>query len=247
VLQIEQMIIDGSLKPGDTLPSERDLAQQVGVSRPSLREAILKLEARGLLQPRRGGGVQVVDVFAPTLTEPLVHLIRQNRDAIFDVFELRHAIEEVAAFYAAQRSTNAELENIRRCFNALGRHHSDDDSVLKYAEADAAFHIAVAEASHNLALVYVMRGLFNLLRSTILFSLERIYKERDSYELIYQQHKAVYEAVMRRDPEAAREAAHLHLSYVVASVNEYETAPRRKAARKSQVLKKAARMARTRH
>jgi GntR family transcriptional repressor for pyruvate dehydrogenase complex len=224
VAQIEHMIIDGSLKPGDPLPPERELAQQLDVSRPSLREAILKLEARGLLQPRRGGGAQVVDVFAPTLTDPLVHLLKDNRDAIFDVLELRHALEEVAAYYAAQRGSKAELETIKRCFAALDRRrNTDDDEVLEDAEADVAFHMAIAEASHNVALVYVMRGLFNLLRMTVSYGLDRLYREKQSFEIIQQQHQAILDAVIKRDPDAARNAAHIHLAFIDASLTELES------------------------
>lgn len=79
VSQIEQLILEGTLKPGDALPAERDFSEQLQVSRPSLREALLKLEARGLVSARRGGGYSVADVTATTLTDPLVHLLQRLR------------------------------------------------------------------------------------------------------------------------------------------------------------------------
>ena len=78
VEQIEGLILNGVLKPGERLPAERELAQRLQVSRPSLREAILKLEGKGLLVGRRGGGSFVADVVAPTITEPLVHLLKNH-------------------------------------------------------------------------------------------------------------------------------------------------------------------------
>ena len=82
--QIEDLIASGKLRPGDRLPAERELAQQLDVSRPSLREALLILESRGLLQARRGGGFNVTDVTAPTITDPLVHLLQRHPETVDD-------------------------------------------------------------------------------------------------------------------------------------------------------------------
>jgi GntR family transcriptional repressor for pyruvate dehydrogenase complex len=95
--QIEGLIASGELKPGDNLPPERDLSKQLDVSRPSLREALLVLESRGLLQARRGGGYCVTDVTAPIITDPLVHLLQRHPSTVDDVLELRHGIECIAA------------------------------------------------------------------------------------------------------------------------------------------------------
>ena len=156
---IEEMILDGSLKPGDRLPPERELAGKFAVSRPSLREALVILESRGLLQSRRGGGTFVCDVVAPTITDPLVHLLRRRPESAFDVLELRHALEEVAAYYAAERATEQDLEAIAQCHERLVATYVDDDAdPMEEASADTEFHMSVADASHNIALVHVMRG-----------------------------------------------------------------------------------------
>jgi len=107
--QIERLIVQGVLTPGDALPSARDLAKQFGLSRPSLREALRVLESRGLVQARRGGGFGVTDVIGPTITDPLVHLLQRHPETIDDVLELRHGLECVVAYTAAIRATAAAI------------------------------------------------------------------------------------------------------------------------------------------
>lgn len=224
---IESQIVAGTLKPGDALPSERDLAQRLAVSRPSLREALLKLEAKGLVQGRRGGGMRVVDVFAPTLTDPLVHLLKTHPGAMADIFELRHALEEVAAYYAALRATDEDRREIRRRFTRLQVSHQGDDPV-QAAEDDLQFHMAIAESSHNLPLVYVMRGLFNLLRSNISEARDRLLASAGNDRILHEHHEAIFKAVMARDPEGARQAAHVHLSFVDAELSDPNHRPARR-------------------
>src|SRR5262245_2798449 len=117
--QIEQLIIEGALQPGHALPPERVLAQKFGVSRPSLREALLRLEARGLLKVARSGGFAVTDVTSPTVASPLADLLQRHPTAEQDVLELRHGLELVAAQFAALRATKADRARLRRVFSRL--------------------------------------------------------------------------------------------------------------------------------
>ncbi|MCW5699248.1 MAG: FCD domain-containing protein [Rhodospirillales bacterium] len=217
--QLEDMILDGAFKPGDKLPPERELAQQLNVSRPSLREAIVVMETRGLLQVKRGGGTFLADISAHTITDPLVHLIKRRPNTTFDVVELRLALEEVAAYYAAGRATNADKDILRQRFEALEDSYDAED-IRQNADADVEFHMAIADASHNIALVHVMRGLFNLLRVSIFSNLQRIYMESGGKEVVRQQHQALVDAILSVDPEAARDAAHTHLSFVAFTLHE---------------------------
>jgi len=212
--QIEELILNGVLKPGDRLPAERELAQELDVSRPSLREALLKLEARGLLKARPGGGTFVADIAAPTVTEPLVELLKDRPEATFQILELRHALEEMAAWYAALRATEADREIIRRRYEALIELYDTNDDPDLDAEADAEFHLAIADASHNVALIHVVRGLFSLLRNSITRSLQQLKQRNEDYAPLRDQHRAIYEAIMAGDPARAREAANVHLTYV---------------------------------
>jgi len=221
VSQLERLILEGVLKPGDRLPPERELAQKLSVSRPTLREAIVIMQARGLLQARRGGGTFVCDVVAHTLTDPMVHLMKTYPEATFDVLELRHALEEVAAHYAAERATEEDREVLAHRYEVLVSIYDGRNlESITEAEADTEFHMAVADASHNLALVHVMRGLFNLLRDNIAQNLQRLALDAGSRKTIRAQHAAIYRAIVERKPEGAREAAHAHLSYVDLTLHE---------------------------
>jgi GntR family transcriptional repressor for pyruvate dehydrogenase complex len=211
--QVEELIVNGRLTPGHALPPERVLAQRFGVSRPSLREALLRLEARGLLKVQRGGRFAVTDVTAPTMTDPLVHLLKRHPSAEQDVLEMRHGLEMVAAYFAAQRVTKDDRLHLRRAYDNMIKTRTKRDS-LADAEADADFHLAVAEASHNVALVHVMRGIYNLLRMCMHHAWDVMYREPGSVRLLHEQHKAMLDAILAGNADRAREAAHLHLSFV---------------------------------
>lgn len=227
--QIENLIAGGKLKPGDRLPAERDLAQQLDVSRPSLREALLILESRGLLQARRGGGFSVTDVTAPTITDPLVHLLQRHPETVDDILELRHGLECVAAEFAALRATEADGKRLREIVSAMKRRRGQVDP-LEDTDRDVDFHMAVAEASHNVALVHVMRGIFNLMRINMLRSREALCHQAENVALLDEQHAQIAKAIAARDPEAARAAANIHLSFVQASLREAVGSSGRKGA-----------------
>ncbi len=217
--QLKELIRSGTLKPGDRLPSERELVDQLGVSRPSVREALLKLEARGMVTSRQGGGTYVADVLAPSIVNPLADLLRDNPDAISDVLECRHGLEELAASYAALRATADDRELIQEKFHALADANAARD-LERAATADAAFHMAIAEASHNFALVHITRSLFDLLSTQMLSNWERLMMNPKTCEEIHDQHQYIYEAIASGDPDMARNAAHTHLSYIGRSLRD---------------------------
>ncbi|MBI3709070.1 MAG: FCD domain-containing protein [Proteobacteria bacterium] len=211
--QIERLIVDGALAPGAPLPSERDLAARLAVSRPSLREALLKMEARGLIHVRRGGGFVITDVSGPLVAEPLAHLLGRHSKAADDVLEMRHGLEATAAFFAAQRATTADLRKLEKAFAAMAKKQTHADSIAD-AAADAAFHLAVAEASHNVALVHVTRGVFTLMRSNIARTHDLLYGDAGNLHRLVDQHRAIFEAIRKHDPKSAQAAAHAHLAFV---------------------------------
>lgn len=211
--QLETMILEGTLKPGQRLPPERELAIQFGVSRPSLREAMQKLAVKGLLNSRQGGGSYVSENIGGTFSDPLLELFRTHPEAQYDLLEFRHAMEGVTAYYAALRSTAADKELIRQRYSELEAHHAAK-AFDKEVDADVEFHLAIAEATHNMVLLHMMRALFSLLREHIWENLQNIYPKADYRDRIHQQHKMLMEAVVSGQPESARKAAHHHLSYV---------------------------------
>lgn len=230
--EIERLIVQGVLAPGDGLPAERELASKLGVSRPSLREALLVLESRGLVQARRGGGYKIADATGPTITDPLVHLLQRYPETIDDVLELRHGLECVAAYFAAIRATDADARRLKEMSAAMKRRRTLRDP-LEDANLDADFHMSIAEASHNVALVHVMRGIFNLMRSNMMRSREVLYRQPDNILLLDDQHARIVKAIIARDHDAARDAANLHLSFIQTSLREIVPGAPGKARRKS--------------
>jgi GntR family transcriptional repressor for pyruvate dehydrogenase complex len=93
---VERLILEGKVRPGQRLPSERGLAEEFDVSRPTVREAIQKLEARGLVQRRHGGGTFVAEHVGSTFIDPMMSMIQRSPDATFDILELRFALESVS-------------------------------------------------------------------------------------------------------------------------------------------------------
>jgi len=211
--QLEAMILEGTLKPGQKLPPERELAKEFEVSRPSLREAVQKLAAKGLLVSRQGGGTYVSEDLGGSFSDPLLELFRTHPEAQYDLLEFRHALEGVTAYYAALRSTSADREAIRKCYQALEGFHATKE-FDKEVGADVDFHLSIAAATHNMVLLHMMRALFRLLHQHIGDNLQNIYPKVDYRQKIHEQHRVLMDAICDGDPERARKAAHDHLVYV---------------------------------
>ncbi|MDH3637432.1 MAG: GntR family transcriptional regulator [Gammaproteobacteria bacterium] len=229
VEQLEEMIVKGLLKPGDRLPAERELAEQMDVSRPSVREALTRLEVKGLIHSRHGEGTFVTDLLSAGFKNPLVDLLCKDPEAMFDVLELRRGLEELAAGYAAKRATPADRTLIELRFNELLA-LKDQGELESEAKADAEFHIAIAEASHNVALIHIMRSLFDLLSDHIAQNLERLYISDENRDTVTAQHQDILRAVLSGDESSAREAARTHLTFVAQSMRDLRTEQSRERA-----------------
>lgn len=213
MMRLEEMILEGSFKPGQALPPERELASQFEVSRPSLREAIQKLSAKGLLVSRQGGGTFVSQDLGSSFSDPLLALFKSHPESQYDLLEFRHALEGVSAYYAAMRSTSSDKAQIKACYDHLEMIHQRkafDEEV----EADVDFHLSIAAATHNMVLLHMMRALFGLLKEHIRGNLQSVYNKSGYRDKIHQQHGKLLEAILAGDPELARKAAHHHLAYV---------------------------------
>ena len=232
VERLEGMILEGSLKVGERLPPERSLAEEFGVSRPSLREAIQKLAARGLLVSRQGGGTYVAEALGSTFSDPLLELLSSSEEARQDLLEFRHTLEGACAFYAARRATPVDLQRLTEAFEALQLCYAmpDEDSREREGLADARFHLAIAEASHNAILLHTIKGLFDLLKRNVVTNIGGMYALRgETRNMLMQQHRALYELVMAGEAEQAREVAQQHIHYVQEVLAEAEDEARREA------------------
>lgn len=211
--EIERQIVSGALRPGDALPAERELARQLGVSRPSLREALLKLEARGILVVRRNAGYTVSDVTAPALTDPLLRLMAGHPKAVRDVLELRQGLETLSAALAALRATEADIDAMIHAAEETENAQQAGDAALA-AEWDARFHLAIAEGAHNVALVHLTRGIFDVMRENVRRAREVLLLRPDAEEILFRQHRALITAIQGHDADAAVAAAEDHLRFI---------------------------------
>ncbi|NHB57876.1 transcriptional regulator LldR [Acinetobacter sp. 194] len=237
VVQRLRLLIEQShLQVGARLPAERKLCEQLGVSRTSLREAIQQLSASGILHSRMGAGTYLQQLPANwsqhNIVEPLSNLIDQDPEYRFDVQEARIVLEGGTAWYAAQRATAVDLENIRKCYEQINHFQAIGDDA-QAAIADAQFHLAIAEASHNLVLIQMMRSLFDLLQYNVMLGRRKVYTSPHRFEQLHDQHLQVMNAIERQDPEAARKAVCGHIEFVVQQVRmiDEEEARRQRASR----------------
>ncbi len=219
--QIERLILQGVLRPGDRLPPERELAKKVDVSRPILRDAIKVLEERSLLVTRHGEGTFVADVIGTVFSESVVDLIRRHPPAIVDYLEFRREFESVTTGLAAIRATEADREIICRLFTAMEEAHNEED-FTKEAELDVEFHQAIGESAHNIVLLHTLRSCYRLLADGVFYNRVQLYRYPGSREKLLGQHRAIYDAVMAGDRDLARRAAVNHIDYVEAVIRDVE-------------------------
>lgn len=211
--QLQQLILEGGFKPGERLPSERELAQRFSVSRPSLRAAMQKLEEQGLLVRRQGGGSYVAEPVAEALAEPLANLLSGAYEVQFDLLEFRLGLEQIAAYYAALRGTDADFARLRDSVEALtgAGPHAD---LAAEAAAVMVFIERMVEASHNLVLLQVILGLKGLLVTSIEHNLQLLYQKPQAVEQVRAHRRLVLEAIINRQAERAREAVLRHLAFI---------------------------------
>ncbi|MBY4891485.1 GntR family transcriptional regulator [Jannaschia sp. EhC01] len=225
VKQIEQLILRGILRPGERLPSERELSERLSVSRPSLREAVAELQERGLLATRAGAGIYVADVIGSAFSPALIDLLSAHEEAVFDYISFRQDLESIAAERAAIHGSDTDLKVIDTIFRKMEVAHRKRNPTDE-AELDAEFHLAIIEASHNVILLHMMRASFNLLRQGVFFNRQQMFKNRTTRDILLDQHRAINAGIQERDAEAAKAAVIQHLDYVKEEMNALKASER---------------------
>jgi GntR family transcriptional repressor for pyruvate dehydrogenase complex len=216
---LEQAITEGHYSVGDQLPPERELAVTLGVSRPTLRQALSTLAARGWLESRQGGGHKVCERLGDGFSDPLLGLLSTDSDYQYDILEYRNALEGMAAWYAAIRASDSDRQRLQACYGALEQAHKAGDP-SDQAKADAEFHLAIAEASHNVVLLHNMKALFRLLASSIAESVFQIAGQGDTADHLLSQHQRLLETIIGGDARAAQQASQTHLGFVESCLDE---------------------------
>lgn len=204
--QIRDQIASGSLKPGDLLPAERQLAEMMGVNRHSLREALKILEFLGVVQSRTGVGTIVNHLGQDVLRDRVAQAVNFSpRFFLYELMELRQAIEPHAAALAAKRATPEELAEMERAMENL---RAEFESGEYDTDADERLHMILAQATHNHTFVRLTEPMMTMLADYRQNSLEIDGRPKETLD----EHERIFRAVYKRRPEEAREAMadHLH-------------------------------------
>ncbi|MCJ2024786.1 MULTISPECIES: FCD domain-containing protein [unclassified Methylobacterium] len=221
---LKDLIAEGTLSPGDLLLPERDLALQLHVSRPTLRQGIKMLEKDGLIVSTPAG--RSVAPLGREITDPLIALIASHAEVVDDYLEFRATTERMAARLAAARASAVDRDRLATCMERIDRAHEQGND-REEAEADVALHIAVYEASHNLVVLHTMRALSGMLRQGVIENRETLFARPETRDRLYAQHREITACVLAGDVEKAGEAAEAHIHYTHSALNEIKAAEAR--------------------
>ncbi len=211
--QLKNMITRGELKPGDKLPSERDLAEALKVSRASVREALTALETVGILDIRPGEGTFVKRSSDSETIEPLALLLAFEQNPGGQMMEVRRILETESAALAAVRATTEDLQKIEDSLQVM----RTADSISEAVEADLRFHYAIAEATKNTVLLRIMNTVADLMHHTFRKDREDIYAKTGAQ--VISEHEAIINAIKNREPQKAWTKMLEHINNIEANLN----------------------------
>lgn len=205
--QLSKLVHDGTIKPGERFPAERDLAEKLGVSRPTIREAMIALELSGIIEIRTGSGIYVTKK-KPTLDSA------DKGVGPFEILEIRYILESEACALAATRITDEQIAQLKEVLREMEEEEKQEDASEK---ADWKFHTIIAEAAQNSAIYSVVNWLWELRNQSALSTafLERIRKEGIHPSI--NDHRRIVEALEKRNPEKARMAMKVHIENATAA------------------------------
>lgn len=208
VAQIEGRILSGELRPGDKLPAERELAEQFGVSRTAIREAMKALTQSGLVEIQPGRGTFVTDSTSMVVRHSIDMLVRVGNDTgVKDLVEVREILEPEIAALAAVRARSEDIEAMEKAVKAMDQAMDDPET---YIEADLDFHLALAQGSSNALIPILIDSLVDLLRE----HRKRAASVKGGLERGQPFHKIILEAIKSKDANAARDSMRAHLEQV---------------------------------
>ena len=207
VQQIQELVRDGSLKHGDRLPPERELAERLQVGRSSLREAMRALELQGLVVSRPGAGTFINTGRLDSVASIIASCLADPGDMLRDIFEMRRVLEPAIAALAAERATEEDIRNMETILEEQSHQVARGESGV---EGDSAFHFAIAQATYNVALIKVVMAVGDILRQSRDQSLQSPGRAQRSLD----SHRVMLDIIRRRDVEGAQRAMEHHISVV---------------------------------
>ena len=205
--QIQRLIANGALRPGDRLPPERELAAKFGVGRSSLRDAIRTLEVMGIVESRHGSGTVVRDLSTDSLVVPLASVLAHKRELVAELLDVRRMIEPALAARAAANATEEELSRLE---DILRRQADKVRRGEPSIEEDSEFHYTIALAARNSVVLRVLDVLMDLLRESRARSLQ----VKGRPDRSFAGHRRILRAIKRRDGPAAEAAVRKHLKEI---------------------------------
>jgi GntR family transcriptional repressor for pyruvate dehydrogenase complex len=206
--QIEERIIDGDLECGDKLPSELELADQFGVSRTAVREAIKALRAKGLVEVQPGRGTFVTDGASQVLRTSLGQVLKiSDAGRLENLIEIREILEPKIAALAAERAEQRDIEAMQAAIEAMDL---TIDDAKAFIEADLAFHLALAHATKNVLIPLLIDPIVDMLQEQRI----RIFQMEKGSERGQYHHKRILATIIEHNPQAAHDAMEAHLAQV---------------------------------
>ena len=203
--QLRPLITAGEWAVGARLPAERDLARQLGVSRPSVREALIAMEVEGWVEVRTGSGVYVLDRNHPTSRA------QQLPPDEWGPLELIRARRVVEGEVAAMAATQAKRKHLHAMTKAMASMQADTDQGVLPLDGDRAFHSAIAESCANVVLIETVQRFWDARRGPLFERLGGHFETVDSWRAAIAEHQAIFQAIRQHDPAAARLAMHAHM------------------------------------
>ena len=208
-----EYLLQGNLRPGDRLPSERKLAEVLGVGRSVVREALKSLSLLGLVSIRQGHGSFLKSTESDLLPQAIEWGLLLGAKRARDLVEARCHLEVVVAGLAAERRSEADLSNLRHHLNNMGAAQGDADA---FVAADVAFHLRLAEAANNETLLQIMISIRSLLQVWI----SRVMNHETDFAISYDEHVSILKAIAAGDAPAAREAMDAHVKLALNRLDE---------------------------
>jgi GntR family transcriptional regulator, transcriptional repressor for pyruvate dehydrogenase complex len=209
--QIQLLIFQGTLKPGQKLPAERELAQWLNVSRTSLRDALNDLQGMGLVETQRGNRTFVRPITTCSVHDPFVAFLASSPENVFKLFEVRKHLEVGAASLAAERATEPQIRLLEKQLVLMQNDIRDNHLGAK---TGIEFHILVAEASHNELHLHLINTFYDLLQEPFRKAWGEVFKDKEGWMKDLNQHKAIVKAIKEHDASAAENAVRVHLEDV---------------------------------
>jgi len=216
--QLRDMKYRGEIGPGERLMSERDLSDLFKVGRPTVRTAMQRLIDQGLVESRRGVGVFVLDQEKIVEKRPLLQALNGETYSIADIQEIRMALEGKSAELAAQRATDEDIRLIRKGIERMKRERVEHEIRIN---TDISFHMNIAYASKNVVQIHLMKSFYEVQTYAMSYSYTKVLESLRIDELIDGQHDAIFQAIVARNPQQARQAMENHIGTILEICREH--------------------------